>query len=283
MPPVALHGRNDREAASTPEPTTFQAPPPAWTKSPDPLAPPTREVPAELGLPNDDGLDPDRRRWRADLRVEAVLRATVFNAAHADEAFQRRYRQPLGVNAVALLFEVPRDQHGRRLRLDRRYYPAERRTGDPADVIHALAEVVYAGWAGRGFNVRELATHHDERWHATEVGHASFFGAALSCLDEVPRSGSWAKRHKRVDGVDALTTCSLVQCVDGGRMLIRQNAGTGGRTFDRAASANLNAGGYAPFTWRRDDDLNRLPVDDPFAGTWHALAELCRMIFWGVR
>lgn len=277
------NGGSDPAASGDPEAATvYYAQPPAWLRYPEACLPPTTERFPEIPIRSDSDMHPQRREQLIHARVAAVNRITMFNALHADEAFQRRYKHQLGPYAVALLFWIPQDSTGRVLRTDRRFYALERRTADPGGLLKALADQVYSGWSTNGFEVRNsLVSHPDELWTPRELRDATFFGVALSSLDDAPGSGSWAQRCRRVAAADDLPTFCMVHCVDGGRLLVRRAGAEGHHAPKRSASVQLNTSGFAPFQWRYDTGLNSIPVDDPAAPVWHQLTELARMIHWG--
>ncbi|MFD0575119.1 hypothetical protein [Dactylosporangium darangshiense] len=258
------------------------APPPEFVQHPESLMPPAEDLFPQIPiwydayLPNRDAV--------IGLRAAIVERVRAFGQLHALEAFGRRFRgRPIGPYAVALLFWIPPDQQGRPLRIDRRYYPKVRLTGDPVDVLQQLVGQVHTGWATPGFNLREtLVSDPDPDWTAAQLGTAKFFGVALSSLDDPPGSGSWARNSPTVDHADDLPTLCMIQCIDGGRMVVRHLGADGRRAVQRSSSVALHtAAGFAPFAWKYEPSLNRIPVEHPDAHVWHQMRELARMIYWG--
>ncbi|MFG2042113.1 hypothetical protein [Dactylosporangium sp. NPDC048998] len=258
------------------------APPPEFLQYPEPLAAPAEDLFPQVPV-WPDGLLPHRDAVIA-LRADIVERVRSFGRWHALEAFSRRFRgRPIGPYAVALLFWTAPDAQGRQLRIDRRYYPKVRLTSNPVDVLQQLVSQVHAGWATPGFNLRRtLVSDPDPDWTAAQLGTAKFFGVALSSLDDPPGSGSWARTSPTVDHAEDLPIMSMIQCIDGGRMVVRQLGAEGRRAVQRSSSVALHTvAGFAPFAWKYSPDLNRIPVEHPDAHVWHQLRELARMIYWG--
>jgi uncharacterized protein YndB with AHSA1/START domain len=175
----------------------------------------------------------------ADLRSQVVRRIRFMNFRHAEHAWERRYRDPIGPHALAFLYaEPPRGKPPRyTLKTATRLFLAGPEVDDLPQLLADLTDVVTRAPRGQ-LDCRTLADRAEDM-----TAGSTYIGLAVSSLDTP--AGPWAELRNRVAGsIDVPGRC--FSYLDDGTMLL----------MDRGGQSR-----FGHFEVRSTDSLDEVPGD----------------------
>ncbi len=175
----------------------------------------------------------------ADLRSQVVRRIRFMNFRHAEHAWERRYRDPIGPHALAFLYaEPPRGKPPRyTLKTATRLFLAGPEVDDLPQLLADLTDVVTRSPRGQ-LDCRTLADRAEDM-----TAGSTYIGLAISSLDTPV--GTWAELRQRVAGsIDVPGRC--FSYLDDGTMLL----------MDRGGQSR-----FGHFEVRSTDSLDEVPGD----------------------
>jgi hypothetical protein len=175
----------------------------------------------------------------ADLRSQVVRRVRFMNFRHAEHAWERRYRDPIGPHALAFLYAEPARGKPPRyaLKTATRLFLAGPEVDDLPQLLADLTDVVARALHGR-LDCRFLA----DRTEDMSAG-ANYVGIAVSSLDTP--AGRWADVRQRVAGsIDVPGRCYCL--LSDSTMLL----------MDRGGQSR-----FGHFEVRSTDSLDEVPGD----------------------
>lgn len=235
---------------------------PAPPEPPQPAQPqPAQPAPSEPA-PHDPAA--------ADLRGQVVHRLRQMSALHAQHAWYRRNRDPIGPHGVAFLYAEVVSHTPSRFRL-RTATRLVRDGPDVADAPRLLYEL--AGIARGYFDAAELdpRTQMADRCEPMSDG-AFYLGLALSTLDTP--TGTWPEVRQRVAGPLDIPGRGLALLSDGTMLLVDRRGRDEYGAFHVQCTHSLDVvPGQPDLMWRWNRDLANL--DDPSTlDTWHFMSQL---------
>ena len=194
---------------------------------------------------------------------------------HAEHAWERRHRDPIGPHALAFLYsEPPRGRPARyTLRTATRLFLAGPEVDDLAQLLVDLAKVVRRQRSGP-YDARVLA----DRTEA--MSSAAFFvGLGVSSLDTP--AGRWAQVRQRVVGaIDIPGRCYALLTDHTMLQLDRGGESQFGHFAVRASDSLDEVPGDSMQRWTYDRSLREL-ADPATRGTWRGMLELHNAIVGG--
>ncbi|HET9516816.1 MAG TPA: hypothetical protein VFO77_03720 [Actinoplanes sp.] len=204
----------------------------------------------------------------AELRSQIVRRVRFMNFRHAEHAWERRYRDPIGPHALAFLYSEPARGKPPRytLRTATRLFLAGPEVDDLPRLLQDLAAVVGAQAAG-GFDPRTIADR------AEEMSPSSFYvGLAVSSLDTP--AGPWAHQRQRLAGsIDVPGRCYALLTDDTMVLMDRGGEQKFGHFEVRATDSLDEIPGDSMQRWTYDRSLRELK-DPATSGVWRGMREL---------
>ncbi|GAA0805973.1 hypothetical protein [Spirilliplanes yamanashiensis] len=225
-----------------------------WGAAPEPAAPPAPPAdPAPAPSPYADPVYRTHDPAAADLRSQVVRRIRFMNFRHAEHAWERRYRDPIGPHALAFLYAEPaRGKPPRNaLKTATRLFLAGPEVDDLPQLLADLTQVVTAAPHGR-LDCRTLTDRAEDM-----TPGATYMGVAVSSLDTP--AGRWADVRQQVAGsIDVPGRCYAL-LADGTMILM-----------DRGGQSR-----FGHFEVRSTDSLDEIPGDSMQRWTYdRSLADL---------
>jgi hypothetical protein len=263
-------GAPSRHAHPTPPPAATTAdwlPDPATGDGPAPSA--TRSVAQPGHRPT--AAPPHTRLGAAmaSLRHATAERLLKLNTEHAEQAWQRRRRDPINPNAVVLLYTEP---DGNALRVAVRWFLAADET-DLARLLYAWHPVVAAQLAD-GADPRTELTHWADPITTQPV---DYLGVAVSSLNTA--TGSWAQvRRTARNELDFPGRC-LAEFIDGSRLQLDRLAVADFAAIHLWCTHRLT--GHPPRPWTVRDLHQPAGQDNDTHHAWQWLHHLNHLIAAG--
>jgi hypothetical protein len=204
----------------------------------------------------------------AELRSQVVRRIRFMNFRHAEHAWERRYRDPLGPHALAFLYsEPPRGTPPRyTLRTATRLFLAGPEVDDLPRLLQDLATVVARQQPG-GADPRALADRSEDM-----TANAFYVGLAVSSLDTP--AAPWAYVRQRAAGsIDVPGRCYAVLTDDSMVLMDRGGESQFGHFAVRATDSLDEIPGESMQRWTYDRTLRDL-TDPGTSDNWRGLLSL---------
>lgn len=268
--------------AGQPAHATRHAPPPPTTGWPPPY-PPAAAYPGDGSQAQQALAEAEAKAEQARREVErrnmVVDALRALNSVHAQEAFDRQGRDPLGPHALAFFYHDPGSD---RVASAVRLFLDDAQFADPARLVWEMRRVAdgYRARPGGLDPRRHLATHVE----AMPYGY-TYFGVGLSTLDTPagrqrdgsPAGGPWAQVQQRAGSVFDLPGRCLGLLADGTMLLLDRHVGADRRLEIRSTHTLETQLGQAMRMWTWDRDLPNL-ADPHTREIWIQLHHLHSLI-----